>query len=125
MGVPVRAIEGGLKEARSGESMPARIDGGRKALRCPSGRLYSPGGCGCALLMAPVMAAGVALAALSLGLAALTLAGLALAIFLTVREVRRARDGAPARVATTGAIAVLYATCIPYLVLFAWFWFGG
>ncbi len=35
---------------------------------CSSARLYSPGGCGCVLLMAPVMAAAMGLAALSLGM---------------------------------------------------------
>ncbi len=58
-----------------------------------SARLYSPGGCGCALLMAPVMAAAMGLAALSLGMAALAVGGLAIAVALTVREVSRARGG--------------------------------
>lgn len=60
---------------------------------CASGRLYSPGGCGCALLMAPVMAAAMGLAALSLGLAVLALVCLAIAIALTVNEVRRSMVG--------------------------------
>lgn len=60
-------------------------------------RVYSPGGCGCALLMAPVVAAGIGLAALSLGLAFLALIALIAAIVLTVREIKRTRSGAGAR----------------------------
>lgn len=55
-------------------------------LACASGRLYSPGGCGCALLMAPVMAAAMGLAALLLGLAVLAVVCLAIAIALTVND---------------------------------------
>ena len=34
----------------------------RRARRAAAGNLYSPGGCGCALLMAPVMALSVGIA---------------------------------------------------------------
>lgn len=88
-----------------------------------SARLYSPGGCGCALLMAPVMAAAMGLAALSLGMAALAVGGLALAVALTVREVRRARGGAGVRTGFAVAAGALYLVSVPYLMFFIWFWF--
>lgn len=88
-----------------------------------SARLYSPGGCGCALLMAPVMAAAMGLAALSLGMAALAVGGLALAVALTVREVRRARGGAGVRPGFAVAAGVLYLASVSYLMFFIWLWF--
>lgn len=88
-----------------------------------SGRLYGPGGCGCALLMAPVMAAAVGLAALSLGMAALAVIGLVAAVALTVREVRRARGGSCARTGFAIAAGVLYLVSVPYLMFFIWLWF--
>ena len=88
-----------------------------------SGRLYSPGGCGCALLMAPVMAAAMGLAALSLGMAALAVGGLAIAVVLTVREVSRARGGASVRPGFAVAAGALYLASVPYLVFFIWLWF--
>ena len=88
-----------------------------------SQRVYSPGGCGCALLMAPVVAAGIGLAALSLGLALLALIALIAAIVLTVREIKRARSGAGARTGFVIAATVLYVLSLPYLGLFIWFWF--
>lgn len=94
--------------------------------RCPvrsSARLYSPGGCGCALLMAPVMAAAMGLAALSLGMAALAVIGLVAAVALTVREVRRARGGSCVRTGFAIAAGVLYLVSVPYLMFFIWLWF--
>lgn len=88
-----------------------------------SQRVYSPGGCGCALLMAPVVAAGIGLAALSLGLALLALIALIAAIVLTVREIKRTRSGAGARTGFVIAATVLYVLSLPYLGLFSWFWF--
>ena len=88
-----------------------------------SARLYSPGGCGCALLMAPVMAAAMGLAALSLGMAALAVGGLSIAVALTVREVRRARGGAGVRPGFAVAAVALYLASVPYLVFFIWLWF--
>lgn len=88
-----------------------------------SQRVYSPGGCGCALLMAPVVAAGIGLAALSLGLALLALIALIAAIVLTVREIKRTRSGADARTGFVIAATVLYVLSLPYLGLFSWFWF--
>ncbi|EEA89375.1 hypothetical protein [Collinsella stercoris] len=88
-----------------------------------SQRVYSPGGCGCALLMAPVVAAGIGLAVLSLGLALLALIALIAAIVLTVREIKRTRSGAGARTGFVIAATVLYVLSLPYLGLFIWFWF--
>ena len=88
-----------------------------------SQRVYSPGGCGCALLMAPVVAAGIGLAALSLGLALLALIALIAAIVLTVREIKRTRSGAGARTGFVIAATVLYVLSLPYLGLFSWFWY--
>lgn len=88
-----------------------------------SQRVYSPGGCGCALLMAPVVAAGIGLAALSLGLALLALIALIVAIVLTVREIKRTRSDAGARTGFVIAATVLYVLSLPYLGLFSWFWF--
>ena len=88
-----------------------------------SARLYSPGGCGCALLMVPVMAAAMGLAALSLGMAALAVGGLAIAVVLTVREVSRARGGASVRPGFAVAAGALYLASVPYLVFFIWLWF--
>lgn len=88
-----------------------------------SARLYSPGGCGCALLMVPVMAAAMGLAALSLGMAALAVGGLAIAVALTVREVSRARGGASVRPGFAVAAGALYLASVPYLVFFIWLWF--
>lgn len=88
-----------------------------------SQRVYSPGGCGCALLMAPVVAAGIGLAALSLGLALLALIALIAAIVLTVREIKRTRSGAGARTGFVIAATVLYVLSLPHLGLFSWFWF--
>ena len=88
-----------------------------------SQRVYSPGGCGCALLMAPVVAAGIGLAALSLGLALLALIALIAAIVLAVREIKRTRSGAGARTGFVIATTVLYVLSLPYLGLFIWFWF--
>lgn len=84
-----------------------------------SARLYSPGGCGCALLMAAAMG----LAALSLGMAALAVGGLAIAVALTVWEVRRARGGASVRPGFAVAAGALYLASVPYLVFFIWLWF--
>ena len=88
-----------------------------------SARLYSPGGCGCALLMAPAMTAAMGLAALSFGMAALAVGGLAIAVVLTVREVRRARGGAGVRTGFAVAAGALYLASVPYLMFFIWLWF--
>ena len=73
--------------------------------------------------MAPVVAAGIGLAALSLGLALLALIALTAAIVLTVREIKRTRSGAGARTGFVIAATVLYVLSLPYLGLFIWFWF--
>lgn len=88
-----------------------------------SARLYSPGGCGCALLMAPVMALSVGIALMLMGMAVLAVVALVVAILLTVRELRRASDGSPARTGMIALISALYLLSVPFLVFFAWFWF--
>ena len=104
------------------EAPLAAVPGG-----CPrhrgAGRLYSPGGCGCALLMAPVVALGAGIALVLMGMAAVALLGLVIAIVLTVREVRRARAGSSARTGMVVLIGALYLLCAPYLAFFTWFWF--
>ncbi len=94
-----------------------------RMVRCGSGNLYSPGGCGCALIMAPVMALGVGITLALLGMAVIAVVGLVVAIALTVREVGRARSGLPVRTGFVVLIGILYLACIPYLVAFALFWF--
>lgn len=81
-----------------------------------SGRLYGPGGCGCALLMAPVMALSVGIALMLMGMAVLAVVALVVAIVLTVRELRRASDGSPARTGMIALISALYLLSVPYLV---------
>lgn len=88
-----------------------------------SARLYSPGGCGCALLMAPVMALSVGIALMLMGMAVLAVGGLAIAVALTVLEVRRARGGASVRPGFAVAAGALYLASVPYLVFFIWLWF--
>lgn len=95
----------------------------RRARRAAAGNLYSPGGCGRALLMAPVMALSVGIALMLMGMAVLAVVVLVAAIVLTVRELRRASDGSPARTGMIALISVLYLLSVPYLVFFAWFWF--
>lgn len=94
-----------------------------RMVRCGSGNLYSPGGCGCALIMAPVMALGVGITLALLGMAVIAVVGLVVAIALTVCEVGRARSGLPVRTGFVVLIGILYLACIPYLVAFALFWF--
>lgn len=114
---PLRSTHPPLRPARS--TRPPR----RRMRRCPAGNLYSPGGCGCALLMAPVMVLGVGITLALMGLALVALVGLVVAIVLTVREVRRARADVPVRTGMAVLIGALYLLCIPYLAFFAWFWF--
>ena len=106
----------------SGALVPLASAGWRRSA-CAPARLYSPGGCGCALLMAPVMAAAMGLAALSLGMAALAVIGLVAAVVLTVREARRARGGFGVRTGFAVAAGALYLASVPYLMFFIWLWF--
>lgn len=103
--------------------VPAATPTAPRPRAASSQRVYSPGGCGCALLMAPVVTAGIGLAALSLGLALLALIALIVAIVLTVREIKRTRSDAGARTGFAIAATVLYVLSLPYLELFIWFWF--
>ena len=108
-------------------SSPAGPTSGRVSTVPSSGPLVrapvQPRGLRCALLMAPVMAAAMGLAALSLGMAALAVGGLAIAVALTVREVRRARGGASVRPGFAVAAGALYLASVPYLMFFIWLWF--
>ena len=56
-------------------------------------------------------------------MAALAVGGLAIAVALTVREVRRARGGSCVRTGFAIAAGVLYLASVPYLVFFIWLWF--
>lgn len=117
-----RATEKTAPEISFRPAAPARA-GWRRRSACAPARLYSPGGCGCALLMVPVMAAAMGLAALSLGMAALAVIGLVVAVVLTVREVRRARGWSGVRTGFAIAAGVMYLASVPYLMFFIWLWF--
>lgn len=111
-----------LKSACPAGRVPVARQRRRRPFRS-SARLYSPGGCGCALLMAPVMALSVGIALMLMGMAVLAVGGLAIAVVLTVREVRRARGGAGVRPGFAVAAGALYLASVPYLVFFIWLWF--
>ncbi len=87
-----------------------------------SGRLYSPGGCGCAALAALFLTVGMALLTISLCMAVLAVAGLVFAVALTIREVRGIRAGAAVRFWPSVAIGALYVACISCLGFLIWFW---
>ena len=73
--------------------------------------------------MAPVMALSVGIALMLMGMAVLAVGGLAIAVALTVLEVRRARGGASVRPGFAVAASALYLASVPYLVFFIWLWF--
>ena len=73
--------------------------------------------------MAPVMALSVGIALMLMGMAVLAVGGLAIAVVLTVREVRRVRGGASVRTGFAVAAGALYLASVPYLVFFIWLWF--
>lgn len=73
--------------------------------------------------MAPVMALSVGIALMLMGMAVLAVGGLAIAVALTVLEVRRARGGASVRPGFAVAAGVLYLVSVPYLMFFIWLWF--
>lgn len=94
---------------------------GKPPRHSPRSRAYSPGGCGCALIMLPVMAvgAGAALALTSAAVAAVIClaAALGATIYFAATASRRREQGRR----LGGWIAVpiiLYALSIPYLVFF-------
>lgn len=85
------------------------------------GRVYSPGGCGCALLLASVVALSIGITVALLGMAALAVVGLIVAVVLTVCEIRRVRAGSGVRGWLVVLTAALYLMSVPYLVFFIWF----
>ena len=93
--------------------------GDRRRTGSAGGRLYSPGGCGCALVLAPLLA-------LSIGLL-LAMVGYALAsVAITVR-LHRKRPEREAAGRGPGAwplvAGALYLLSVPYLIFFIWFLF--
>lgn len=56
----------------------------KTAARCGGARVYSPGGCGCALLMFPVVAAGAGIALALSGVALMAAVCLIIAVGITV-----------------------------------------
>lgn len=95
----------------------------KRTSRHGGARVYSPGGCGCALLMFPVVAAGagiaLALTGVALMAAACLIAAIGFTVFLAATADKRRERGKTAG----GSIAipiVLYAVSIPYLLFFWW-----
>ena len=87
------------------------------------GRGFSPGGGGCARLLAPGVALSSGITVALLGMAALAVVGRIVAVVLTVREIRRVRAGSGARGWLVVLTAALYLMSVPFLVFFIWFWF--
>lgn len=61
----------------------------KTAARCGGARVYSPGGCGCALLMFPVVAAGAGIALALSGVALMAAVCLIIAVGITVFSQRQ------------------------------------
>lgn len=87
-------------------------------------RMYSPGGCGCGLLMLPVVAVSLGVFVAMVGYAVASVAMLIVAIVLTVRYVRtkeqRALAGKDLGLRPL-LVALFYVLSVPYLIFFAWF----
>ncbi len=95
----------------------------RRAARHGGACVYSPGGCGCALLMFPVVAAGAGIALVLSGAAFIAAACLAVAIGFTVFLAATADKRRERGKTAGGLIAIpimLYAISIPYLLFFWW-----
>lgn len=95
----------------------------KRAPRHGGARVYSPGGCGCALLMFPVVAAGAGIALALTGAALLAAVFLIAAIGFTVYFAATASRRQEQGKTIGGWIAipiVLYAVSIPYLLFFWW-----
>ena len=83
--------------------------------------VYSPGGCGCALLVLPVMAAGIGILAALAGLAVAAGALLAAAVGISIwlwrqRDARRAAGKSNA--GWIVFLVIAYIVSVPYLVFF-------
>ena len=86
-------------------------------------RVYSPGGCGCAVLMVPVLAVGFAVMTVLASLAFVALALLAMAIGVSVWLYRAREQRCTAGKKNTGWIVFLviaYVLSIAYLLFFAY-----
>lgn len=95
----------------------------KTAARCGGARVYSPGGCGCAVAMFPVVVAGagdpLALAGAALMAAICLVAAIGFTAYFAATASRRQEQGKT----LGGWIAipiVLYAVSIPYLLFFWW-----
>lgn len=83
--------------------------------------LYSPGGCGCAVMMLPFMAIGVGITAAAIGYAVFALVLLAAAIASTIilyRQTPKRRSEGKGLGAWVAIPIVLYLVSVPYLLFF-------
>lgn len=98
----------------------------RRRTGSAGGRLYSPGGCGCALVLAPLLALSIGLLLAMVGYALASVAMLAGAVAITVR-LHRKRPEREAAGRGPGAwplvAGALYLLSVPYLIFFIWFLF--
>lgn len=95
----------------------------KTVVRRGGARVYSPGGCGCAVAMFPVVVAGagiaLALAGAALIAAVCLIAAIGFTVYFAATASRRQEQGKT----LGGWIAipiVLYAVSIPYLLFFWW-----
>lgn len=94
---------------------------------CPAQRrtrLQPPGGCGCALLMFPVVAAGAGIALALSGVALMAAVCLIIAVGITVyfaATANRRREQGKTLGGWTIIPVALYAVSIPYHFFFWWF----
>lgn len=96
----------------------------KTAARRGGARVYSPGGCGCALLMFPVVAAGAGIALALSGVALMAAVCLIIAVGITVYFAATANRRREQGKTLGGWIIIpvaLYAVSIPYLLFFWWF----
>lgn len=104
---------------RASTNMPPH----RSAALRGGARVYSPGGCGCALLMFPVVVAGAGIALVLSGVALMAIACLVVAMGFTIYFAATASKRREQGKTLGGWIAipiVLYAFSVPYLLFFWW-----
>ena len=100
--------------------------GDRRRTGSTGGRLYSPGGCGCALVLAPLLALSIGLLLAMVGYTLASVAMLAGAVAITGRLHRKrpereaAGRGPGAWPLVAGALSLL---SVPSLIFFIWFLF--
>lgn len=83
--------------------------------------MYSPGGCGCAVLMLPFLAVGIGVMAAMTGLAVFAVLLLATAVGVSVWLYRARNERRAAGKGSAGWIAFLvaaYLLSVPYLIFF-------